>query len=161
MMNLKSLLKEPLTSPPKWFVWGFIALSFTGFLDSSYLTAKHFLGETPNCSFLKGCATVTTSQYSEIWGIPIALIGASYYLLILILSIAYLDTKNLKILKLTVFLTPLGFLTSLFLVYLQLFVLNAICLYCIISALTSTSLFVLGGYALLKFSEKESVTEQY
>lgn len=119
-------------------------LSFAGFLDASYLTFKHYSGTPINCAIFNGCEEVTTSQYATIGSIPVALLGAIYYAAIFLLIIAYLDTKNLNFFKLAILLTPLGFLTSLGLVYLQLFVIKAICLYCMVSAVDSTLLFIAG-----------------
>jgi uncharacterized membrane protein len=137
-----------LSLPPKWLVWLFVLVSFAGFLDASYLTAKHYLGTPIGCSIFEGCEKVTTSQYATIGAIPVALLGAIYYLALFALAVAYLDTKREKIMVFAAWLTPLGFLASLWFVYLQLFVIKAICLYCLISALTSTALFVLGLFVI-------------
>ncbi len=139
---------------PKWLFWAFIILSFIGFLDAAYLTAVHYLGITPNCTILEGCETVTTSKYATVFGVPIALFGAMYYLSVFLLSVIYFDNKNEKVLLLAAYLTPLGFLASLVLIYLQLFVIYAICLYCIVSAATSTLLFILG---LILFRNKSKI----
>ena len=122
----------------------FLALSLLGFLDASYLAIKYYQGEAPTCAFFQGCDVVTTSEYATIFGISIALLGAIYYLSLLILSIIYLDTKNPRLIKIGTVIAGGGFLFSLWLIYLQIFVLNALCIYCVASALSSTSLFVLG-----------------
>ena len=127
------------------FAVGFAGLSLIGFADTAYLTAKHFLGEIPPCT-ITGCEAVLTSTYSEILGIPLSLFGAIYYLTILILSVLYLDKRNSTFLEITSKFTAVGFITSIVLVYLQLYVIKAICQYCMISASTSTLLFLLGSY---------------
>lgn len=144
MMNLEKSLNKPSTPIPKWLVWLFVLFSFAGFLDATYLAVKHYLGTPINCSIFAGCEKVTTSQYATLLGIPVALLGAIYYLLILVLVIAYLDTTKERVLYFTARLTPIGFLASLWFLFLQLFVIKALCLYCVISALTSTTLFILG-----------------
>jgi uncharacterized membrane protein len=154
MKSLEALLKKQLKTVPKWLVWGFVVLSFIGFMDAAYLTAKHYLGIPINCSLLKGCEEVTSSQYATILDIPVSLAGAGYYLLIFVLMISYLDTKKERILYFISRLTPLGFIASLWFLYLQLFVIKAICLYCIISFTTSTLLFIL-GLILLQLEGKE------
>ncbi len=125
-------------------------VAFVGFVDASYLTAEHVLGGTPACSILEGCEVVTTSEYSTIGPIPIALLGALYYLTVLIGAFLYIDKKNEKILKAVSYLPIAGAATSLGLVYLMIFVLDAICIYCMGSALTSTILFGVGLYILKK-----------
>jgi uncharacterized membrane protein len=127
-----------------WLPIAFLILGTIGFADATYLTTQHFLGAPVACSILKGCEQVTTSPYSVIFGIPVALLGSIYYLTILILSVIYLDSRKINILNFIAKITPLGFLASLYFVYLQIFVIKAICLYCMGSAATSTILFILG-----------------
>jgi uncharacterized membrane protein len=119
-------------------------VSFIGFADAFYLTVKHYLGETPGCSFLLGCGTVLNSQYSTIVGIPVALLGTFYYLGILFLAILYLDRRQKSALQVLVKFTWLGFFASIWFVGLMAFVIKALCLYCLISATTSTVLFIQG-----------------
>jgi uncharacterized membrane protein len=68
---------------PKWIIFGLIVVSFLGFLDATYLAAKHYLGAPIACSIFEGCEKVTTSQYAAVFNIPVALLGALYYLLFL------------------------------------------------------------------------------
>jgi len=131
---------------PLWSILALLLISLLGFIDAGYLTAKHFQGETPTCSLIKGCDIVTTSQYAEIFGVPVALLGVLYYLTIFILSLIYLDTQNKQVLKIIPGLTVLGLAASIYFVILQLFVIKALCLYCLGSALTSTALFILGMF---------------
>lgn len=122
----------------------FLIIGLIGFLDASYLAIKHYRGEVPPCSFVAGCEAVTTSRYSLIANVPVALLGALYYLTVLVLTIGYLDTRKPILLTLASALTPLGFLASLWFVYLQAAVIRAWCLYCLVSAGTSAALFGLG-----------------
>jgi len=57
-------------SAPKWWLGSTLALSFVGFLDASYLTAKHYLNFEIPCSILNGCEQVLTSQYATLFGVP-------------------------------------------------------------------------------------------
>lgn len=136
----------------QWLVIAFLIISFLGFADASYLTIEHFLGATPNCSLLEGCEVVTTSSYSEIFNIPIALGGSIYYISLFFLALAYLDTKKERLLKTAALLSPLGLCTSVYLVSIMAFVLNAWCIYCLGSAISSTLLFILGMIILKKIS---------
>ncbi len=141
---------------PKWAPILFLIVSFAGFLDATYLAAKHFLGSPVTCSLLKGCEVVTSSTYSVMFGIPVALIGALYYLTILILIMVYFDTERQSILRFAVYLTPIGFLASLGFLYLQAFVIKAFCLYCLFSATSSTLLFILGMFIVHKLRQLSS-----
>lgn len=81
-----------------------------------------------------------------------ALMGALYYLAIILALVLYLDLRRDWIIKWTARFTTMGFLFSLYLVYLQLFVIKAICQYCMLSALSSTGLFVIGVLVLRSLS---------
>ncbi len=141
MMNSEVLLKKPFQIP-NWLPFVFLFVSALGFADATYLTVKHFLGTPVPCSILHGCEIVLNSKYSIIYGLPTAMLGAFFYLTVMILSAIYLETKKVIIIKLIVYTTTLGFLASLCFVYIQLFVLKSICLYCMGSAVTSTTLFI-------------------
>jgi uncharacterized membrane protein len=136
---------------PKGLVWAFIIIGFLGFLDATFLTAEHYLGSLLNCPLFGGCEKVTTSPYAVIGGIPVALIGAIYYLAIFILGIVYFDTKHARILRFAANLTPLGLIASLWFLHLQIFVIKALCFYCLVSLMTSTLLFIFGLFFLRKF----------
>jgi len=140
----------------KWFIFFFIIISFLGFLDATYLTAQHYLGTIPPCVITTGCETVLTSKYSVIFGIPTALFGAMYYLLLFLLAVLAIDIKP-EIIRFAAFLTPIGFLASSWFVYLQLFVIKEICSYCIVSATTSTTLFILGLFIIVKSSRPMTI----
>lgn len=127
----------------------FCIVSALGLLDAGYLTFKHYLGGVPPCT-LRGCEVVLTSPQSEIMGIPVALFGLLYYATVLLLSLTYIISKKEITLRYAAYFTPVGFISSVYFVYLQLFVINAICLYCMASAATSTILFVLGAYIAIK-----------
>ncbi|NUQ57036.1 MAG: vitamin K epoxide reductase family protein [Candidatus Paceibacter sp.] len=119
-------------------------VSFFGLLDSSYLASKHYSGTLPPCGLFQGCDVVTTSKFAEIGGVSVALLGAIYYLVVLLVSIIYLQTKNKKILFFLSLFVPVGFAASAWFFFVQAFVLKYFCAYCLFSAFTSTTLFVIG-----------------
>ena len=134
----------------KWWLGSMLILSFLGFLDASYLTAKHYLSFEIPCSLLNGCEQVLTSPYATLWGIPVALLGALYYLTVFLFLIAYADRKKAVFLKGVVLLPIAGFLITLWFVYVQVVMLGALCFYCLISALITTLLFCLSLFRLRK-----------
>ncbi len=140
---------------PDVLLWGFILFSFAGFLDATYLTVSHYLGTDLSCTLTNGCGTVTTSKYSTIGSIPVALLGSFYYLTMLISSFVYLDTKNEFSKKIITLLPFTGLLASIYFVALQLFVIHAICQYCMGSAITSTTLFVFALIAFIKYKPQK------
>lgn len=102
------------------------------------------------CVIFQGCDIVNTSKYAVIIGTPIALFGMVYYFTLIILASIYSSTGKREFLLTIFMLSGLGFIFSIYLTYLQLFVINAICFYCIISAGITTTIFVLSGYLLTK-----------
>ena len=141
MTNSKTLFYKLLDSPTKKAI--LIGLfSFLGLIDASYLAAKHYTGTIPPCSIVKGCEAVTTSQYAVVGGVSVALLGAVYYLVVLIISIAIIDTKSDWLKKFLAKFSVIGLLASVWFISLQLFVIKALCLYCLVSAFTSTVIFI-------------------
>jgi len=138
----------------KWWPVSYVLLTLAGLADTSYLAAKHFAGTEVNCSILQGCDKVLASPYAVIGGnIPLALLGAAYYFLLLILVLVYLQNKNKSAALLFFGLSAFGFLFSIWLTYLQFFVIRALCLYCLSSAIFTAILFALGFYALAKLDK--------
>ena len=131
-----------LTTIPKGAAILVLIAGFIGFADATYLSVLHFTNQIPNCFVLGGCELVTTSKYAVIAGVPMALLGAIYYLAVFVLSVAYLDSRKIVLMKIIGGFSVLSFLMSVTLVYLQLFVIHSICPYCMLSALTSTTIFV-------------------
>lgn len=128
--------------------FSFLIVSFIGFLDATYLAVKHYIGGAIPCSITQGCEVVTTSQYAVILNIPVALLGAIYYLIIFVLAVLYIDTRRESIINFISRFTIIGLIASLWFVYLQVFVIEALCFYCLISAFTSLLLFVLGLFVI-------------
>ncbi len=129
---------------PKWLLWAIIITALIGFTDATYLTVKHYSGEELNCNIFDGCNIVTASPYSEVFGFPVALLGAMFYLSVLLLTLFYIDREKPVILSMITPITIAGFLASVWFMYLQFFVIEALCQYCILSAITSTLLFIFG-----------------
>mgnify|MGYP001612325207 CR=1 FL=1 len=119
-----------------------IIFSFLGLLDSAYLTFKYYEGGPLVCAIFEGCDKVAQSPYSTMFGVPVALFGVFYYLAVFYIAIFVFEFRRFKILKILFPLTIAGFLASLYFLYLQIFVIEAICTYCIFSLLTSTALFI-------------------
>lgn len=144
---------------PNWLIWAFAIISYVGFMDATYLTVAHLSGAELNCAIFTGCNQVTQSAYSEIFGIPVALFGALFYLAIFLSTLLYFVSKKKIYLRFIPFFTTLGFLFSLVLIYLQIYVIKAICIYCMFSALTTTLLFALSLYLIIHKKEVEEVNQ--
>jgi uncharacterized membrane protein len=101
---------------------------------------------------LGNCWTVNNSVYSELFGIPISFLGAAAYLTIL--AILFFENKN-SFLQNNATLALLGIsligtLYSAYLTYLELFVIKAICPFCVVSAIIMLSLLIFTSVRLFK-----------
>lgn len=111
----------------------FLFLVLVGFVVSSYLTYEHYSYNSYFCGVEKNCDKVLTSKYSEIFNLPVSLLGALYFLALIIIWL--FQRKILAIQIFNIFLKFLifgGVLTALISIYLQLIVIKAICIYCLI-----------------------------
>jgi uncharacterized membrane protein len=92
------------------------------------------------------CEKVQTSKWATFLGFPVGMWGVGYYVAVLGMAIVgltprFAESRGLSRLLLGV--TAIGLLFSLWLTYLELFVIDAICQWCVISAILAASLFVL------------------
>lgn len=114
-------------------------LSLAGLADSIYLTVEHISGRSVKCTIVSGCSEVLSSPYATVRGIPLALIGAAAYFSVF--SLATLAAFDYKLAgTLLTLLVALMFLTTLWLVYLQAFVIGHFCQFCLLSAIVTTIL---------------------
>ncbi len=116
-----------------------------GLLDALYLSWSKLFHQQVICGTYKGCETVNSSPYAEIGGIPIALLGAGAY--IVILGMLYMEDRSpfwRDNGPLGIFVVSLaGTLYSAYLTYIEVAVIHAICLYCVVSAIAMTVVFAL------------------
>jgi uncharacterized membrane protein len=111
-----------------------------GLADSGYLTVKHLRGDYVRCD--TDCSAVLGSKYAEVAGVPLAEIGAVAYIAVLVAAV--LAVIGLRGARSVVALMAIPMaLTSLWLVYLQAFVIHAFCKYCLLSAAVCITLAVL------------------
>ena len=135
----------PITSnrnPGKTVIW---IAAIIGLVVSGYLAYVKVFQQPIYCTpGLGDCVTVNSSQWSELWGIPIALFGVLSYLAVLFL--VFFGQKITFLKRYSGFLvfgiSTFGFLYSLYLTYLEIFVLKTICQWCLVSALCMTAIFV-------------------
>lgn len=139
----------------KWFNVSILVFSIIGFADSLYLTIKYYFNSTINCSIFEGCDLVTMSDYSAILGVPVAIFGMIFYVSIFIFGFLYLRSKKKGLIVSLFGLASIGFLISMWLVYVQAFILKTFCFYCLISALLSTILFILSIIMMIKYKNLE------
>lgn len=121
----------------KILTWLMIVFSVLGIAASVESTIAHYNpgGISEFCSINEtfDCDAVNTSKYSELMGIPVAVLGLLAYGFLFIASILYLVRDEELLLDAIVGTSVLGFLFSLYLTYIEAFVLKTWCLVCISS----------------------------
>ncbi len=117
-------------------------VSLIGLADAIYLTVEHLSGRSVRCTIVSGCSEVLSSPYASVRGIPLAAIGAcAYFTVFSLATLAAFGYRGMgKLLTLTV---GAMFLITLWLLYLQAFVIRHFCQFCLLSALIITTLMVL------------------
>jgi len=120
-------------------------VALAGLGIAGYLTAVHYSGGTPLCAVSHGCETVQRSAYAELGGVPVALLGLGGYAAILA-SLAR-DSDGAR--TAAAFLSLAGFGFSAWLTYAEVARLDAICSWCVASAVCMTLLAALSVARLL------------
>ena len=114
-------------------------IALFGLADGIYLTVEHLTGRTATCIASSGCQDVLSSKYAAIGPIPLAALGAfAYFTAFSAALLAAFDYPRCG-----TFLTAvvgMMFGMTLWLLYLQAFVLHAFCDYCLFSAAVTTVL---------------------
>jgi uncharacterized membrane protein len=124
-----------------------IALGAIGLAVASYLTYVHYAGIKPACTAGESCTKVQTSTYSELAGVPVALIGLLGYIAIMA---SLLAPENEMTRFATVAFTVVGFGFSAYLTYRELFSIHAVCEWCVSSAIVMTLLMCLAIWRFLR-----------
>ena len=124
---------------------GSAVVSLIGFLDSLYLSWLEFTHREAFCGGSGDCETVANSPYSDIAGIPIAVLGIGAYLVIL--GLLYLERRGdfwREYTPLIIFgISLVGVIYSIYLTYIEIAVIYAICPYCVLSAIAMLLIFVM------------------
>ena len=131
--------------------WGGVSLlSLAGLGLATYLAAVYFSGTSLSCGSLGGCESVTTSEYARFLGIPVTVLGVAVYSSLLLGSLAVIALEHpppvLKWGLLAV--AGAGVAFTIYLTAIELFVLHAVCVYCVASAILITAILVLIAVAM-------------
>jgi uncharacterized membrane protein len=103
-----------------------ILVTLAGIAVAGYLTWAHFADQSVICVQGGGCEKVQQSSYSEIAGIPVAVLGLASYLAVLALLVWDAPIARLSAATIAV----VGILFGAYLVVVQLFVIDAVCVWC-------------------------------
>ncbi|MDX6728564.1 MAG: hypothetical protein QOK49_3369 [Baekduia sp.] len=113
-----------------------LVLAVLGIAVAGYLVYVHYANIDPVCNIAHGCHKVQTSQYAELAGVPVALLGLIGYVTLLGALLA--PGEPARMLAALVALVGFGF--SAYLTYRELFTIDAICQWCVASAILMTGL---------------------
>ena len=126
-----------------------IVLACIGLVDSLYLLWVKVTNRYALCGPIGDCESVNSSRYSEIGGVPIALLGAGAYVVLILLLILesrggfWKEYAPYLVLGITI----VGTIYSIYLTYLEIAVIHAICPYCVVSAVV---IFLLFGLSIVR-----------
>ena len=132
---------SPTESGPKiaWPYFVAALLSLIGLADALYLTVQDLTGQNLRCTIISGCSEVLGSVYAHLGPVPLAVLGAVAYFTVF--SLATLPAKGYRFAgALLGFLLAVMLLTTLWLLYLQAFVIRHFCQYCLLSAAVTITL---------------------
>jgi len=131
-----------------------VLAAFIGMLDTSYLTIKHLKNGDVTCSVLNGCEQVLNSAYSTLFGQPLAIWGLLYYLTLFSLAVLLIikPSKQASIVLTTI--SGFGLIFSSYLIYLQAYVIESWCQYCLLSVITTLIIFISSIFLLPSIGPK-------
>lgn len=123
-----------------------LALALGGIAVSAYLTLVHYRDDLLVCA-VGGCHTVQKSPYAELYGVPVAILGLGMFAAIAGLDLlrharpAWAESITLV----TFGLALTGTVFTIYLTYLELFVIHAICQWCVLTAVLTWALLLVEG----------------
>ena len=139
--------------PAAWLRWATFGLAILGLAASAYLTYTHFTDSAlAGCTETSGavnCGKVTTSAQSVVFGIPVAVLGLAFYVFLVAIMSPFAwrsRRREIALVRLLSLVVGIGFV--LYLLYAELFQIDAICLYCTSVHIITFLLFVLTGLAV-------------
>ena len=120
-----------------------LLLSFLGLADSWYLADSALSGGELTCSIagLDGCNAVADSPYSNPFGLPLSLYGAVFYAVLFTLAAVALLLPSRRLYGALLAFGTLGSAASVYFLFVQVVLIEAVCVYCLLSALVTFMLF--------------------
>ena len=106
-------------------------LDTMGLVVAGYLSVVELSGGVPACGIIKGCEEVALSEYARIGGVPVAVFGVVLSVVLLVLAIAWWKTDIYGLLLAHYALSLVGVVFDGYFLYLQVFVIQAVCIWCV------------------------------
>ncbi|MDO8566554.1 MAG: vitamin K epoxide reductase family protein [bacterium] len=117
-------------------VTSILLLAFFGLANSAYLAQQEASGKPLICNVqnFSGCNIVTESEYSKLFGIPIAEYGVLFYGVLFVLAALELVIFDRLLRRVLQVMASIGVIFSLYFIFVQIFFIGALCIYCLASA---------------------------
>ena len=141
------------TRPGGRFGAGMTALALAGLAIATYLLAARISGEAPACGPVKGCETVAASEYATLFGVPVALFGVGFSVILVAACVVWWRRADRRALYASYGLGLAGIIAVAYLTYLEVFVIGAICVWCAGYAVTIVAGWALTAVAALRTSD--------
>lgn len=117
-----------------------------GLADAVYLTISHYSAASVVCSLIDGCSTVLASSWAVILGIPVSALGVFYYGFLSIFLVIFYFYRNTFSHGVLLGVSSIGMFVSLWFLYLQIWEIEAICEFCILSLLSTFCIWIAAMY---------------
>lgn len=129
-------------------VAGILLLAFFGLANSAYLAERGASGEPLICNIqnFSGCNVVAASEYSKLFGIPLAEYGVLFYSVLFVLAALELVLFDRLLRRILQAIASIGVIFSLYFIFVQIFLIGAFCIYCLASAVIAFLVFALASF---------------
>ena len=132
------------------------ALDTVGLVVASYLSIVELSGGVPTCGIIEGCEEVARSQYNNFAGIPVALFGVLLSVTLLALALAWWRTNIYGLLLAHYALSLVGVIFDGYFLFLQVFVIKAVCIWCITYEMSLLLRFLIAALVYYRQPKPES-----
>jgi len=151
--------------PPRWASPVSLFVVVIGIADAAYLTYAHYTDASALACSDKGvinCTKVTTSAQSHFLGMPVAVLGLAYFVAMAVLCLPFAWRRQERIVRIgRLVAAGGGVIMILYLIYAELFIIDAICLYCTVVHGLAVLLFVVVAAATVSGTHREFLDDEY
>jgi uncharacterized membrane protein len=151
--------------PPRWASPVSLLVCAAGIAVASYLTYVHYTTVKNLACSDRGvinCAKVTTSAQSHFLGMPVAVLGLAYFVAMAVLCLPFAWRREERLVRIARFVASAGGVAMvLWLVYAELFIIDAICLYCTVVHGLSLVLFLVIAAATISGTVRPELLDDY
>jgi len=125
-----------------------LILAFLGLANSAYLAQQETSGDPLLCNIqnFSGCNIVAASEYSKLFGIPLAEYGVLFYGILFVLAALELVIFDRLLRRVLQAVSVVGVISSLYFTFVQVFFIGAFCIYCLASAIIALLILIFASF---------------